>query len=548
MRVIAGYTPEAPARRTRLRVTVSDGITSIDLTALYIVEAASVTDSARREASSATVELQRREEAWNDPIGDASSPLSLGNRLLIEMGEEGGVLTAIFEGEITDCGTGAESPGARTTLQAMSGREQWWNLPRTSPLYTTEETDAIVVDLFERYGGLTAPADFDLPGISRVIGRLQGMEKPIMATALDLYEPSDLMPWWDPVSLKLSTLDLSVPGVPDLVLSDAVRGSIELDVRPPEATRVKLAGGTKHNVVRLEIGEWTTPANYLPGANRRQAGVEWARGGKADWHLPPFYARIADDDPLWRWWGVWELAAHPPQDWLWVIYQSEWDTDGTGYRGPEGVEFAVNDPGISTDAVSHAELVPEGWGAGVVDITTFVTQERFGATENRQIAWVKLRVDPADIPGGPAGKTAEQLWQLVLDSDDVLGWIVKGRQVDRTTLHQYTAQAWDNNLIARFGDRSFDAENQTLYVAAAPYTAAELEAKRLMERMRWTQYPASVELEGQDLRLLPGDTIQTRHPRQAILCTIWSERVTQAWRGDKATTSVEGYVVETAAP
>ncbi len=375
MRSIAGYDEivARPGRRAALQVTVTPpGGSAMDITDL--VKSVMVTDNLSGDPSTAEVALSRSRQSWNDPLG-TGSPLAPGGRMAVKMGETGGSLVTVFDGEIATGSTSADSPVARTRLQAVGGYRAWWSRQVTSPGYTAQTRDAIVQDLFQRFGGLSA-GDFDLPGGTETLAYLQVMGRPIMEAARDIYAPAERVPWWDPGQGKLSTLSLAIPDAADLVVPVTLRGRCELQWTVPEATRVLVQGGSVRDLVRIEIGEWPLPDRYQTGNpgliyQDPPAGVRWASGNKSDNVEPPSpYWADANDTPESRHWDSYNEG-----DYLWVQLYGEYSPDvGTGYRGPDGVRFLINDDGSSVSLVEITEYPGDPSGA-----QGYVVEERWNA-------------------------------------------------------------------------------------------------------------------------------------------------------------------------
>ena len=538
MRTISGYSPEQPERSLAIQVVCTPiGGSPTDIT--DVVQAVEVTDTLQRSPSEARVTLARQPEGWSDPIGDPASPLSVGSRLSIRMGERGGIMTQVFEGEISGGGTDSDDPLARTSIQAVSGYASWWSKAVTSPVYENADSDDIVEDLFTRWGKLSAPGDFDLPGASRILGYLQSIEQPIMPIAFDIYEPTECVPWWDPVQEKLSTLPCDIPSAADLTLAPVLRGGLSLSWARLRGTRVCVQAGTLRGITRIEIGEWTTPAN-LPGGDFREEGVRWASGNKSDWAYPPYWAK-SDESGIH--YGQWQAG-----DCLWIhfIYDSAPST-GNGYLGPEGIRFVMNNPAISTDPVSAVQIRAEeggidDWAAGKPYL------ERWSEAGNCQVAAVKVMFHSLHLwTPPPNGYTPGAYWDIWRnDSDEPLHFDLIGRQRADDSLEQLSAQAWDDALIAAHGDILVEVRNDALLEATDPLVAVEAEAERQLAVIKVAQHPANLTLRGQDLRLLPGDCIRTPHPRDAYDVLLWAQQVKHTWSADgRGGTEVWGYVVET---
>jgi len=538
MRTITGYDSvvQQPGRSTAIEVILTPmGGTPMDVSA--IVRSLRVSDTLERRPSEATVEFSRKTEEWSDPFV-ASSPLAAGGRLSISMGERGGVLTRIFDGEIVGGSTSSEDPVAHGPLRAVGGYHTWWRRPITSGVYSSEDSDDIIDDLFQTWGNLGAE-DFDLPGDGITLRRLQVVERTLMDVAYDIYAPAEHVPWWDPVRRKLATLSSTIPVTADLILSNHLRGHLSMGWNAPEATRIYLHGGTLQGEVRIEIGPWTTPHNIL--TDYRQEGVRWASGSKTDWANPPYWADANDTVPSRH------TGTYNPGEYLWIEFLYDWaPTTGTGYRGPEGVRFLQNNPLVSTDPVSTVEIRVEA-GTPWADILGFVTTERWDADDEIMLCHVKLRLDVALWVPGPAGYTPGDYWQLILDDTDLtISWDIKGRQMAQSALNQLSAQDWAVDLLATFGDRIREEHNDALLVEGTERASVEAESQRLLSVASKLRYPATVDLVAQDLRLLPGDCVQTPHPRDAYAVLLWAHRVEHTWGSSGiGHTSLSGYVVGT---
>jgi len=551
VRVVAGYAgiPESAGRSGVLQVIATPpGGAPVDIT--DVVKSVSVTDTLDRSASSASVELSRKVEAWQDPVGDPTSPLSSGGRLAVHMGERGGTLVRVFEGEIMGSSTATQDPVARTSIRAVGGYARWWKKSVVSPFTAMVDSDTFVVNLFEAFGELTAPGDFDLPGEGIVLTHIQVLNRPIMEAAYDIYEFRSLVPWWDPVQLKLSTLPADIPVAADITLDKANRRDIEIGMEAPEATRIMLDGGTLRNIHRVEIDTWPTLHNTDEiGGDYFREGVAWESGSKTDIvarslpaQLPPVY--WAD---LFRGgihYGVWGAG-----DCLWLDFAknyAEGAFGADGYKGPEGVRFLTNDPLVSTDPVSI--VVFTDWFGLEEDYQGYVFDEEFSVAENRQRCYVRIRIEvgPAWIPP-PNGYTPSRYWQFILDNIDAqIAWEIKGRQIAPESLEQLSAQAWDDDLIEQYSDIAKPVSNEALLVSGSERRGVEVEAKRQMAVVKVARYPARLTLDGQDLRILPGDCIQTPHPRDAYDVLIWARQVSQTCDDSGAArTEVQGYVVGT---
>lgn len=359
-----------------------------------------------------------------------------------------------------------------------------------------------------------------------------------MEAACDIYEFAEHVPWWDPVQLKLSTLPLDIPAAADLALPAKMRKGLNLSWGPPEATRVYVHGGSVRSFTRIEIGHWTTPHNYAE--EPRYEGVRWASGSKSDLANDPYWAEWNEADPHT---GVWT-----PGDYLWIEFIYGYvrgDPAGAqGYSGPEGVRFLQNDPLISTSAISAVQISAETtwWDT----IRGWVVEEEWHAEIEVMSCHVRLRIDPVGKAPPGDGYTPAQWWDLVLnDSDIVINWEVIGRQMETEQLHELSAQAWDASLMDTFGDVMREVRNEALLVSGAERAAVEAESQRQLAMILAQRNPASLELESQDLRLLPGDCLQTRHPRDAYDVLVWLWQMRQKWSGGKATTGMSGYVVGT---
>ena len=211
MRTIADYEELLAGLTRSAKVQVLVGPSALDVSAY--VESAEVTDSLDAQASTASIELSKESGVWDDPgLPGVSSPLAAGNTLMVLIKERGMAdWLAIFSGEIVSGSNPAEHPAQRVTIQAISGKQLWWKNPRTSPVYTSAETVLIVTELFEAFGDLVAPTDFDLPAGSRVLARAQCVGRSIMGYCYDLLTPWGYVPWWDAEQGKLSTLDCAIP-------------------------------------------------------------------------------------------------------------------------------------------------------------------------------------------------------------------------------------------------------------------------------------------------------------------------------------------------
>ena len=527
MRIMPGGYAAATAltKRTSI-IRVICGPASTDITSA--VQAVSVTDTLEMAPSRASVQISRgMADGWVDPT-TANSPWAPGNHISIEMSEVGLALVCIFEGVIVSGGDNSGVPEARNTIQAIGGNPQWWSRAVTTQNYLAQETDFIVEDVFKTWGGLAA-GDFTLPGFGRILSAMQSLERAIMPLAFDLYATQDLIPWWDPAALKLTTLDAAKPGAVDVVLPDVQRRQLNLSWATPNPTRVRLEGGVQQPVVRVEIGQWTTPYNkFVVGPDNRHVGLRWASGGINDAHEPPYWAQEFGGAPHG---GLW-LAG----DYLWVEFYGQIDAPGgIGYRGPEGVEWIMNvapPPPVNfvvIKAVGIALLFPT---IGTAE------HDRFNTTEDRQIASVLLRLN-APAPGF----TEDEKWAAILATGDPLDFELWGRQKEPNSAQQISAQAWDDTGITAHGDQGEQIRNATLLTATAPYSDVEAESVRLMGIETALRLPAAVELAGQDLRLLPGDCISTPHPRDAYNVWVWIRTVTQKWTSGRATTSLVGSVI-----
>ncbi len=159
---------------------------------------------------------------------------------------------------------------------------------------------------------------------------------------------------------------------------------------------------------------------------------------------------------------------------------------------------------------------------------------------------VKLRIDPTGWNPPPDGKAPGYWWQLVVEGDGAISFDVKGMQMAESALEQLSAQAWDDELMAQFGDHLLQVNNEALLVSGSERAAVEAEALRQLELVKVKRYRASVTLGGQDLRLLPGDCLQTPHPRDDYEVLVWAHQVTHFWEvREGGRTSVAGYVVGT---
>lgn len=536
MRVIAGYDDllKLPERHVQLHVTAGPaGGPFVDVTSA--VKQITVQESLERQAGSATIERARGPEAWSDPMPGVSSPLADGNLLLVEMQEGEFGWIALFQGQIASGGTSSQNPASRGSIQALAGNQLWWRRPVTSEAYTAHEIDAIIEHLFTDWGGL-APGDFDLPGISRVLASLQVKQRTLMDVAFDLYEPLWRVPYWDPATLKLSTLDVSIPGAADAVIEPMIRGDLNVGWAAPEATRVALSAGVLSGITRVEIGGWTTPVNFI--IDYREEGVVWARGSKGDPVMMvgggyECYWALADGTDRQGPGVAWPGALY----FLWVNLVQEYGF----YWGPEGVRFLTNDPMISTDAVSIVAMT----GALSAFCIARLMQEGYSGTAHKQYGWVSLVVD-ADgaLPAHPpTGHTAYAYWQDLVGAEGALDFEVWGRQAADDSAEQLTAQDWDAALMAQFGDRVRSVQNATLALLVDPYTGVEVEVQRQKSLAGYSRYPASVNLKGLDLRLQPGDVLQTPHPRDACDVLLWVRSVGHGWSDGRASTDVSGYIV-----
>ena len=535
MKVIAGYDATVTGSTKRgsiIRVICTrPGPVAIDITSA--VQVVSVTDTLEPAPSRASVQISRgMADGWLDPTA-ALSPWEPGNRISIEMGEVGGVLTCIFEGTIMSGGDNSGVPEARNTIQAIGGNAQWWQRRVTTENYLATDTDDIVEDVFETWGGLTAPGDFNLPGVARILSAMQSLEQAIMPLAFDLYAAQSVIPWWDPVALQLTTLDAAIPGGPDIILPDVQRSQLNLSWATPDSTRVRLEGGVQQPVVRVEIGQWTTPYNkFVVGPDNRHVGLRWASGGINDAHEPPFWAQ---SDGTFPHGGLWAAG-----DYLWVEFYGQQDVGGDGYRGPEGVEWIMNDPLVSVDPVNFVVVKAIGIALLFPPTLGYIEHDRFNTTEDRQIASVLLSLN-APAPGF----TDAEKWAAIISTGSPLDFELWGRQKEPNSAQQISAQDWDDTGITAHGDQAEQIRNATLLTATAPYSDVEAESVRLMAVEEALRLPATVELAGQDLRLQPGDCISTPHPRDAYNVYIWIRTVTQKWTSSKATTSLVGSVIGT---
>jgi len=557
VRVIAGYAgiPESASRNAVFQVIATGpGGAPTDIT--DVVKSIRVSDTLGRASSVASVELSRKVEAWDDPVGDPASPLAAGGRLAIHMGERDGTLVRVFEGEITGSSTGTQDPVARTPVRAVGGYVRWWKNQVTSAEVTFENSDVFVEDLFEAYGELIGPGDFDLPGEGIVLTTAQVLGRPIMDAAYDVYEFRSFVPWWDPVQLKLSTLAADIPAAADITLAVANRRDIDVGQRAPEGTRIQLDGGTLQGIERVEIDTWPTlhnldfvgaPADYF------FEGVAWEQGSKNDAtarSLPatfpsPYWADAGRTAPSIQY-GAWVAG-----NWLWLDFAKNLMTGALGadgYKGPEGVQFLLNLPMVSTDPVSIL-LFTETFGVAA-DYYGEIFDEEFEAATNRQRCYCRIGIDatnPLWVPV-PAGYTPGDWWQQVFldNADALLSWEIKGRQLAPNSLEQLSAQAWDDAMIALHGDIPKQVSNALLLPQGEEREATELEAKRQLAVMLAARYPATLSLEGQDLRILPGDCIQTPHPRDAYDVLVWAQQVEQIIdTSGAAHTEIQGFVVGT---
>ncbi len=547
MRIISGYDPTGPDRETAIEVTATPaGESAVDIT--DIVRSVRVMDTLERAPSTAQLELERQPESWNDPVGDSSSPLTPGSRLEIKMGERGGTMTRIFDGEILSGETGEQDPAARTPIRAVGGRQHWWKRKVVSEVYTSQDSDNIVKDMFQDFGGL-GPTEFDLPGDGRIITYLQTFERPIMAVAFDLYEPAEHVPWWDPVQQKLSTLDCDIPASADVTLPRSLRRDPKFGWQVPEATRVIVDGGTLRNVERVEVNTWSTVVNRLSTGELYDEGVRWAAGTKTDALVR---SALYTDSPYWAdaWgnnphWGIWQQGDYLYINFAKNLMDTSWGDDG--YKGPVGIRFLTNNPAISTEPVSILVFTQTFGEKGLWQGAVF--EEEFSTVENRQRCYVQIRVDVDDqaMPP-PGGYMPGKYWQeMILDDSDVqISWDITGRQVAPDSLEQLSAQAWDDDLIAAHGDVLKQVSNETLLVENQERKAVEDEAVRQMEVVKVARYPAVLPLAGQDLRLLPGDCIRTAHPRDDYDVLVWARQVQHTWEeGGRAQTQIQGCVVGT---
>jgi len=539
MRTIAGYTgvPEAEVRGTQLRI-IATSILGVPTDLTNVVRSVSVSDSCLRTASSATVELSRDAAAvWEDPIGGVDSPLTPGSHLSIEMGERDGTLVRIFDGTITEGDLGSDFPAARDSITAIGGKPEWWTTQLTTAIYTAGNVSDLVEAIFVAHGGLIAPGDFDLPAATRVITKIQGINVPIMNLAADLYEPLEYCPWWDPTQQKLSTLDCAIaplsatPVIPSLLLADAQRGQLRLQWREPEATRVLVRGGSRGIQRRLEVAEWEMPG---PLTDSGDSGVDWASGSKNDKYDDVWWADITGLPK--------NHGARAAGEYLWVQLHSEWGEDGWGYRGPGGVDFLVGGSHIEIDPSSTLGFL------GGVCLAALVVGDHIGATEDRIIADALFAFNVTVLVPPPPTSSPDLAWASIVGGADTLAFDFRGAQIDDDALEQLTAQAWDSALISQFGERRQEYTNAALYVTGDVIGAVEAEAVRRLAKIVFEQHQASLSLIGQDLRILPGDTIQVAHPRQDVNVIIQASTVTQTWNEGKGSTNVEGFVVSAAEP
>jgi len=571
MRAIASYDPAVPGRSVQLRVeaTIPGGATT-DIS--DAISRLSVTDTLERSPSKASVEISRGPQAWTDPLGGRSSPMAAGNRLKIEMGERGGAWVTVFEGEVLEGGTSASMPSARATLEAVGGQRRWWDLPITSPVYEAVTPQAIITDLFERYGGLEA-GDISLPALAVEIAYLQVLERPIMDVAFDLLEPQGYIPWWNPETLRLETLIATLKIAPDVELAGVLRDSIDLSWPAPDQTRTTLQAGSLRDQARVEIGAWTFP---LDPASRAQPpeGVNWARGSKAD-TIPPGGAGVdcfwglPDGSGLHVGWGI-------AGDWLWVPMSGDWKAiagaGGWGYRGPEGVRFLYNDPLESTEPTSmvlFTEVYPQegpdipppdpdaayhGRTAMPSDpLWPYGGNEEWIEGENRHVGVVWIGIDLTHIYAAgvhwspiifPSPEAAwNEFWGG--DSNGAIDFEVYGRQVSLDIMEQLHSQAWTPADVAKFGSRGSAATNDTLALVTDPYNAVEAEVQRLHALAEAARYPARVPLQGHDLRLLPGDCVEAPHPEDDYELIVWLRSVTHGWEKGKGATGLDGWVTDT---
>ena len=545
MRAIVGYTPDVVGRTTAIAVVATRiGGPPVDISSSVI--SLEVTDTLDRSPSTAKLTLSREAETWGDPATDPTSPLAIGARLSITMGDWGGTQTQVFEGQIIGGGTDTDDPLAHTSVAAVGGYASWWNRRVTSPEYINQDSDDITADLFVTWGELAFPGDFDLPGAGRNLGFMQVLERPIMDVAHDIYGPTEAVPWWDPVQEKLSTLPSDIPIVADLTLADLARGGFKSTWVKPRGTRVSVQAGTQRDITRIEIDRWTTPLNKDPlGDDIRKEGVRWASGSKGDWALPAYWAH---DDETGQHYGVYDPG--PPKDYLWVRFlKDETGPAGAGYVGPEGVRFVQNDPLISTDPVS---VIQFGYGAGSIaeycEELSHLHLERWEPAANRMVTQVKVVIDVEAFVPPPTGYVPGAYWERILsESDMLLDFDIIGRQMATGSLEQFFAQAWDDDLIAVHGDISWEVRNDTLLEQTNPLVAVEAEAVRQMALAIVGQHPATLSRKGQDLRLLPGDCIRTPHPRDPVDVLLWAQQVKHTWQseGARGGTELSGYIVDT---
>ncbi|HUS85033.1 MAG TPA: hypothetical protein VMX56_07800 [Anaerolineales bacterium] len=308
MRIIAGYDPDLTPRNSVCQVLLG-GVDVSDY-----VEEVSVTDAYGTEPSFCSLTLQLPNDAavlLVDPVVDpAGSIMAIGDSLQVLMGEQGDALTRVFDGIVTRGNASSDIVGVRLSIVGSCGAVEWWTKRVTTPdyiltafptpigPYTIEE---IAEDLFNTYGGL-APGEMNLPATGRTLTRLQVNQQAIWQLCCQMFEPLDLLLWWDPVEQELTTLDMSIPVVADVNLTPEQHLPLSPEWHRPAGTRVLLQGGNRKGIHRIEVNPWTSPndRNGAEADNWLIEGVQWASGSKSDWYQGLHWADAGNTGPSQR--------------------------------------------------------------------------------------------------------------------------------------------------------------------------------------------------------------------------------------------------------